>query len=138
MLPPHVALLGVVLPDYLFTVIVAIAQRRAGYLFFGLFFVPLRCVDAWLCLRALAQPAPVGGRLEEPGAPGGGQGHDHGGAAARHGPAQLAPALTSAGSGNRVWPEVPALAPAIAHSGQERSLASLGVGSYSSPCPAEA
>ena len=52
MLPPHVALLGVVLPDYLFTVIVAIAQRRAGYLFFGLFFVPLRCVDAWLCLRA--------------------------------------------------------------------------------------
>ena len=28
-------------------------QRRAGYLLFGLFFVPLRCVDAWLCLRAL-------------------------------------------------------------------------------------
>jgi hypothetical protein len=52
-LPPHVALLGVVLPDYVFTVIVAVAQRRASYLFFGLFFVPLRCVDAWLCLRAL-------------------------------------------------------------------------------------
>ena len=52
-LPPHVAVFGVVLPDYLFTVIVAAAQGRVSYLFLGLFFVPLRCLDAWLCLRAL-------------------------------------------------------------------------------------
>ena len=137
-LPPHVALLGVVLPDYLFTVIVAIAQRRAGYLFFGLFFVPLRCVDAWLCLRALwrSRRQSVGvwksperravGKVTIT-------------VAQQQGtiPHQLAPARTSAGSGGMVWPEVP-LAPALPHGGQERSLASLGVGSYSSPRPAEA
>jgi len=138
-LPPHVALLGVVLPDYLFSVIVAIAQRRAAYLFLGLFFVPLRCVDAWLCLRALwrsrRQSAGVWKSPERRAV-----GQTTITAAQQHGTVspQLAPARTSTGSGGRVWPEVPALAPAIDRGAQERSLASLGVGSCSSPRPVEA
>ena len=58
--------------------------------------------------------------------------------AQQHGtvPRQLAPARTSAASGGMAWPEVPALAPAILHGGQERSLASLGWGRIP-PRPAE-
>jgi hypothetical protein len=63
--------------------------------------------------------------------------------AQQHGPVprQLAPALTSpeltsAERGDVAWPGVPALAPAIPH-GPERSLASVGLGSYSYPRPAE-
>ncbi len=142
-LPPHVALLGVVLPDYLFTVIVAIAQRRASYLFYGLFFVPLRCVDAWLCLRALWRSRRQSvGVWKSPERRAVGKvtitvAQQHGTVPRQLAPAQTSPALTSAGHGAVTWPGVPALAPAVLHGGQERSLASLGVGSYSYPRPAE-
>jgi poly-beta-1,6-N-acetyl-D-glucosamine synthase len=52
-LPPHDILVGVVVPDYVLTVLVAAIQRRPAYLLLGLGFVPLRCLDAWLCLRSL-------------------------------------------------------------------------------------
>ncbi len=52
-LAPRDVLAGVVIPDYLLTVLVAGIQRRPVYLLLGLGFVPLRCIDAWLCLRSL-------------------------------------------------------------------------------------
>lgn len=52
-LPPHDFLFGVVVPDYALTVVVAVVQRRPIYLLLGLGFLPLRCVDAWLCLHSL-------------------------------------------------------------------------------------
>ena len=52
-LPPHDYLLGVVVPDFLLTIFVAIRQRRPAYLLLGLAFLPLRCLDAVLCLRSL-------------------------------------------------------------------------------------
>jgi hypothetical protein len=52
-LPLRDYLLGVVVPDYLLTIFVAIRQRRPAYLLLGLAFLPLRCLDAVLCLRAL-------------------------------------------------------------------------------------
>ena len=46
-------LLSVLLIDYLLTVLVAARQRRPSYLLLGLAFLPLRCLDAWLCLCSL-------------------------------------------------------------------------------------
>jgi len=54
-LPPRDVLLGVAVPDYALTVLVAVLQRRPAYLLLGLGFLPLRCLDAWLCLRSLWQ-----------------------------------------------------------------------------------
>lgn len=45
-LGPMTVLLGVVLPDYLLTCATAWFQRRPSYLFYGLFFLPLRFLDA--------------------------------------------------------------------------------------------
>lgn len=52
-LPPLALLLGVVVPDYLLTVLAAAVTRQRGYLVWGLVFPVLRVVDAWLCLTAL-------------------------------------------------------------------------------------
>jgi hypothetical protein len=45
--------LGIVLPDYLLTCVVAARQRRISYLLFGIFFVPLRFLDGVTALVSL-------------------------------------------------------------------------------------
>ena len=54
-LPPLAIALGVLLPDYLLTVAVAIITRRPAFLVWGAVFPLLRTLDAFLCLRALGR-----------------------------------------------------------------------------------
>uniref|UniRef100_A0A942Y943 Glycosyltransferase family 2 protein n=1 Tax=Neobacillus citreus TaxID=2833578 RepID=A0A942Y943_9BACI len=51
--PVSSVLLGVLLPDYLLTVVVAVVTRRPAYLLLGVLFPLLRVLDSYLCLRAL-------------------------------------------------------------------------------------
>lgn len=44
---------GVLLPDYLLTIVVAVVSRRGVYVLYGLTFPLLRVLDSYLCLRAL-------------------------------------------------------------------------------------
>ncbi|MGB7448107.1 MAG: glycosyltransferase family 2 protein [Ornithinimicrobium sp.] len=46
-------LLGIMLPDYLLTCFAAFAERRPRYLFDGLFFLPMRVVDAVVTLVSI-------------------------------------------------------------------------------------
>ena len=52
-LRPQDVLLGVILPDYILTVVTALILKRPRYLLFGIAFPLMRVVDAWICLRAL-------------------------------------------------------------------------------------
>ena len=54
LLPPLALVLGVVLPDYLLTLMAAVVARRPVYLLYGLCFPILRVIDAVLCAMALA------------------------------------------------------------------------------------
>jgi biofilm PGA synthesis N-glycosyltransferase PgaC len=49
----HTVLLGVLLPDYLLTCVVAVVERQPRYLLFGLVFVAMRTVDAGIALYSL-------------------------------------------------------------------------------------
>jgi biofilm PGA synthesis N-glycosyltransferase PgaC len=51
--PPQALIAGVLIPDYLLTVVVAIVVRRPKYLLLGVAFPLMRIVDAAICLRAL-------------------------------------------------------------------------------------
>lgn len=53
LLPPQQLVLGVLLPDYLLTVLAALVLRRPRYLLLGLGFPVMRILDAALCLRML-------------------------------------------------------------------------------------
>lgn len=53
LLPPWVILLGIVLPDYVLTLLAVAVTRRASYLWLGLLFPAVRLVDAMLCLRTI-------------------------------------------------------------------------------------
>ena len=46
-------ILGVLLPDYLLTCLVAVWERRPRYLYLGLFFMVMRVTDAWVALSTL-------------------------------------------------------------------------------------
>ncbi|WP_430332331.1 glycosyltransferase [Rhodococcus sp. ACT016] len=52
-LPPQALLLGVLVPDFLLTVLAAVVSRRPHYLLYGLAFPVMRIVDAAVCLRTL-------------------------------------------------------------------------------------
>lgn len=52
-IPPQAVLVGVLLPDYLLTILVVIVTRRPAYLILGLAFPLIRILDAGICLRAL-------------------------------------------------------------------------------------
>lgn len=54
-LPPEALALGVLLPDYLLTVLIATVCRRPMYLLLGIGFPLMRILDAALCLRTLPQ-----------------------------------------------------------------------------------
>lgn len=45
---------GVLLPDYVLTLLVAVVAKRPVYIVLGVVFPLLRVLDSWLCLRALA------------------------------------------------------------------------------------
>jgi cellulose synthase/poly-beta-1,6-N-acetylglucosamine synthase-like glycosyltransferase len=53
-IPPVAVVAGVLVPDYLLSVLAAVLARRPGYLVLGPVFPALRMLDAWLCLRAMA------------------------------------------------------------------------------------
>ena len=53
LLHPQDVLIGVLVPDFLLTIIAAVALRRPAFLVLGLAFPLMRIVDAALCLRVL-------------------------------------------------------------------------------------
>lgn len=59
--PPLAIVLGVLLPDYLLSVLAAVLSRRPSYLVRGLVFPLLRVLDAVLCLQALRDALARGG-----------------------------------------------------------------------------
>ncbi|WP_218164671.1 glycosyltransferase family 2 protein [Lentzea waywayandensis] len=73
-------LLGVLLPDLVLTVGVALAERRARYLLFAPFYLPMRVIDAVTALRTLPRAwlehstgrwvSPARRKLDQPGARG--------------------------------------------------------------------
>ena len=52
-LPPQAVLLGVLVPDFLLTVLAAVVSRRPHYLLYALAFPVIRIVDAAMCLRTI-------------------------------------------------------------------------------------
>ena len=55
LVPPTAVLLGVLIPDFMLTIFVAIVTRRPKYLLLGLGFPLMRIVDAAICLRTLPE-----------------------------------------------------------------------------------
>jgi poly-beta-1,6-N-acetyl-D-glucosamine synthase len=52
-LPPGILILGVVVPDFILTIVTAIVSRKPIFLIVGLAFPIVRLVDALVCLRSL-------------------------------------------------------------------------------------
>ncbi|MFV2198261.1 glycosyltransferase family 2 protein [Nocardiopsis sp. LOL_012] len=68
LLPPMAILVGLFVPDYALTCVMAMVRRRPSYLVYGLFFFPVRLVDAYLSLRMIprAWTASSDGRWSSP------------------------------------------------------------------------
>ncbi|GLU47262.1 glycosyl transferase [Nocardiopsis ansamitocini] len=54
-LPLSAIAVGLFVPDYILTCVIATVRRRPSYLFYGLFFLPVRLLDSWLTLRTIPQ-----------------------------------------------------------------------------------
>ncbi|QBI52031.1 glycosyltransferase [Streptomonospora litoralis] len=67
-LPLTTILIGLFVPDYVLTCLLATVRRRPSYLVYGLFFLPMRVIDAYLTLRTLPQAwtAKSDGRWKSP------------------------------------------------------------------------
>lgn len=52
-LPLSAIAIGLFVPDYILTCLMAMVRRRPSYLVYGLFFLPLRLLDAFLALRMI-------------------------------------------------------------------------------------
>ncbi|MFI6575696.1 glycosyltransferase [Nocardiopsis sp. NPDC050513] len=67
-LPPTALLVGLFVPDYALTCVMAMVRRRPSYLIYGLFFLPMRLIDAYLSLRMVprAWTASSDGRWRSP------------------------------------------------------------------------
>ncbi|PSK99474.1 cellulose synthase/poly-beta-1,6-N-acetylglucosamine synthase-like glycosyltransferase [Murinocardiopsis flavida] len=67
-LPLTVVAVGLFVPDYMLTCIMAMIRRRPSYLVYGLFFLPMRIVDSYLTLRTIPQAwtARSDGRWQSP------------------------------------------------------------------------
>ena len=66
---PLIALgIGLFVPDYMLTCVMTMIRRRPSYLFYGLFFFPIRIVDSYLALRMIpkAWTAESDGRWSSP------------------------------------------------------------------------
>nr|WP_255429764.1 glycosyltransferase [Streptomonospora sp. PA3] len=68
-LPLTTILVGLFVPDYILTCILATIRRRPSYLVYGLFFMPMRILDAYLTLRTVPQAWTLrsDGRWKSPG-----------------------------------------------------------------------
>ncbi|MGW8529930.1 MULTISPECIES: glycosyltransferase family 2 protein [Nocardiopsidaceae] len=51
LLPLTAIAIGLFIPDYMLTCLLTVVRRRPSYLLYGLFFFPIRLVDAYLSLR---------------------------------------------------------------------------------------
>jgi poly-beta-1,6-N-acetyl-D-glucosamine synthase len=69
LLPLTVIAIGLFVPDYILTCLMAVIRRRPGYLVYGLFFLAFRVIDSFLTLRTLpmAWTARSDGRWKSPG-----------------------------------------------------------------------
>ncbi|MCY9786375.1 glycosyltransferase [Nocardiopsis sp. EMB25] len=67
-LPPVAIAVGLFVPDYALTCVLAMVRRRPSYLLYGLFFLPMRLIDAYLALRMIprAWTADSDGRWSSP------------------------------------------------------------------------
>ncbi|GAB3478267.1 glycosyltransferase family 2 protein [Nocardiopsis coralliicola] len=67
-LPLSAIAVGLFVPDYVLTCVMATIRRRPSYLVYGLFFLPMRLVDSFLTLRTLPQAwsAASDGRWKSP------------------------------------------------------------------------
>ncbi|MBB4934302.1 cellulose synthase/poly-beta-1,6-N-acetylglucosamine synthase-like glycosyltransferase [Lipingzhangella halophila] len=54
-LPLTVIGVGLFVPDYVLTCVMAAIRRRPSYLLYGLFFLPMRLIDSYLTLRTIPQ-----------------------------------------------------------------------------------
>ena len=54
-LPLSTVAVGLFVPDYILTCVVAMIRRRPSYLFYGLFYLPLRLLDSYLMLITIPQ-----------------------------------------------------------------------------------
>lgn len=69
-LPLSTVAVGLFVPDYILTCVVAMIRRRPSYLFYGLFYLPLRLLDSYLMLispfRKRGRPSPTAGGRAPP------------------------------------------------------------------------
>jgi cellulose synthase/poly-beta-1,6-N-acetylglucosamine synthase-like glycosyltransferase len=67
-LPLTALMIGLLVPDYMLTCVMTMIRRRPSYLFYGLFFFPIRVVDSYLSLRMIpkAWTAKSDGRWSPP------------------------------------------------------------------------
>ncbi|KOX11367.1 glycosyl transferase [Nocardiopsis sp. NRRL B-16309] len=67
-LPLTAIVIGLFVPDYMLTCFMAMVRRRPSYLLYGVFFFPIRLVDAYLSLRMIprAWTADSDGRWSSP------------------------------------------------------------------------
>ncbi|MFE9247211.1 glycosyltransferase [Nocardiopsis sp. NPDC006938] len=67
-LPLTALAIGLLVPDYVLTCVMTMVRRRPSYLFYGLFFFPIRIVDSYLALRMIprAWTAKSDGRWSSP------------------------------------------------------------------------
>ncbi|MBX9390001.1 glycosyltransferase, partial [Streptomonospora nanhaiensis] len=67
-LPLTTIAVGLFVPDYILTCVLATVRRRPSYLLYGLFFLPMRIIDSYLTLRTLpmAWTAKSDGRWKSP------------------------------------------------------------------------
>ncbi|WP_017590646.1 glycosyltransferase family 2 protein [Nocardiopsis ganjiahuensis] len=67
-LPLTALAIGLFIPDYMLTCVMTMIRRRPSYLFYGLFFFPIRVVDSYLALRMIpkAWTAESDGRWSSP------------------------------------------------------------------------
>ncbi|ASU81951.1 glycosyl transferase [Nocardiopsis gilva YIM 90087] len=54
-LPLTAIAVGMFVPDYVLTCVMATIRRRPSYLIYGLFFLPMRLIDSYLTLRTIPQ-----------------------------------------------------------------------------------
>ncbi len=54
-LPLTAIAMGLFVPDYVLTCVMAAIRRRPSYLLYGLFFLPMRLIDSFLTLRTIPQ-----------------------------------------------------------------------------------
>ncbi|GAA3731118.1 glycosyltransferase family 2 protein [Salinactinospora qingdaonensis] len=55
LLPLTAIAVGLLIPDYILTCLMATIRRRPSYLIYGMFFLPMRLIDSYIALRTIPQ-----------------------------------------------------------------------------------